>query len=122
MSGVVGIVRPREYNTMNDSHGISMSTPETSVSRKDSPKPRSADVFPGIVFREDCSRMEDFEWLESVEANGGLAPYRGHKIAVLNKTVVGFGDNGLELRDAVCREYHVPAHRPVISYVCGEAD
>jgi hypothetical protein len=83
---------------------------------------QGAEILSGVTFPETYERIDDLQWSEDAEARGQLAPYAGRKVAILNKTVVGVGDNGLELRDAVCVEYGVPPSRPVIAYVEGDAD
>lgn len=83
---------------------------------------RAIEIFSDVTFSGSCDRVDDLQWSEEAEARGEFAPYVGRKVAVLHRTVVGVGDNGLALRDAVCQQHHVPPSRPVIAYVEGETE
>ena len=63
------------------------------------------------------SRSDDIDWITGKVRAGELDEHAGRFVAVWNRQVLAFGDDGMELRSAVCKAHGVSPERLLIYYL-----
>ena len=70
--------------------------------------------FPDFSWHEAA---EDRFWLAEEQASGNLNPYYGKVVAVLNRQIIGVGDNYIAMLLELSAKYQVHPGRIVVVYL-----